>query len=708
MGLNAGSLISHVLQTAKTHQTPKPSTSAKALTNKITTYLDYGRLREAVSVLFSFPEPFPFPLYARLFKLCSLSNAIVEARKVESHLVTFSPDPPVFLLNRAIEAYSKCGCLDDARELFDEMPRRDGGSWNAIITAHSQSGRAEEALSLFSCMNRSGGSANEVTFASVLGACADALALSLSRQIHGLILKYGFGANIILETSLVDAYGKCGIMSDARRKFDEIRNPNAVSWNVVVRRYLEMDDEKEAVNMFFQMFSAAVRPLNYTFSNSLIACSNIRALKEGMQIHGVSIKMHFDVDEVVLCSLMRTYINCGKLEDAYAIFEQTDEKDLVLWTSIISGFAMSGKTREARELFNNMPERNVISWNAMLAGYTRFSLWEDALDFVLLMRSTIKDIDCITIGLILNLCSGLSDVEMGRQVHGYIYRHGFTSNLIVSNALLDMYGKCGSLRSARVWFYQMSQLRDGVSWNALLTSYARHQMSEQAMTIFAEMQWETRPSKFTFGTLLAACANMFALEQGKQIHGFMIRNGYELDIVVRGALVDMYSKCRCPDYALKVFKEEALRDLILCNSIILGNCHNRRGREVLELFGLMGEEGIKPDHVTFLGVLRACIHEGLVELGTRYFHAMSAEYGLIPRIEHYDIMIELYSRYEHMDKLENFVKRMPFEPTDPMLTKICDACRKCGHLRLGNWAAERLNGSKPSIPFQFETVDSAR
>ena len=121
-----------------------------------------------------------------------------------------------------------------------------------------------------------------------------------------------------------------------------------------------------------------------------------------------------------------------------------------------------------------------------------------------------------------------------------------------------MYGKCGNLRSAKICFCLIiSQWRDSVSWNALLTSYARHGLSEQAMTIFSEMQWETRPSKFTFGTLLAACANTFSLEHGKQIHGFMIRNGYEMDIVIRGALVDMYSKCCCLEFALVVFLEAA-------------------------------------------------------------------------------------------------------------------------------------------------------
>ncbi|KAM3731803.1 hypothetical protein ACB098_11G010300 [Castanea mollissima] len=708
MGVSATSILNHILY-SRTHKPQTQPTSAKALTNTIFTHLKAGRLQKAVSILFAAPVLFPYSLYASLFQVCASNHAIVEARKVESHLVTFSPTPPVFLLNRAIETYGKCGCLVDARELFEEMPQRDGGSWNVMITSYTQGGYPEKALSLFSDMNRSGVYASEVTFASVLGSCGAMLALCLSRQVHGLIVKYGFVGNVILESSLVDVYGKCQVIKDGQRMFDEIKNPTAVSWNVIVRRYLEMDDGTKAVFMFFKMFKTAVRPFNFTFSNALIACSSISALKEGNQIHGVAIKMGLEDDEVVSSPLMDMYIKCGKLENAHRVFEQLSSKDIISWTSIVSGYAISGKTREARKLFDQMPERNVISWNAMLAGYTCSLQWEEALDLVFFMRNATKDIDYVTIGLILNVCAGLLDVEMGKQVHGFIYRNGFLSNLVVGNALLDMYGKCGNLRSARVWFYLIiSQWRDSVSWNALLTSYARHGLSEQAMTIFSEMQWETRPSKFTFGTLLAACANTFSLGHGKQIHGFMIRNGYEMDVVIKGALVDMYSKCRCLEYALVVFLESTSRDVILWNSIIFGCSHNRKGRVILELFGLMEEEGVKADHVTFQGILLACIYEGLVELGTQYFYSMSNKYYVMPRLEHYECMIELYIRYGHINELEKFINRMPFELTVPMLTKVFDACRKYGCLRLGEWATKRLKELNPSMELKFQIMDRER
>ncbi|OMO50254.1 hypothetical protein COLO4_38157 [Corchorus olitorius] len=599
MAVSAAAILNRLLQPKNYKPQNKPE-SLKSAIKSIFTLLKSGRLQRAVSILFAFPEPFPFSLYAHLFRICSSKRAIVEARKLESHLVTFYPSPPVFLLNRAIEAYGNCGCLADARELFDEMPKRDGGSWNAVITAYARNGFQEKALSLFSEMNREGIVPNEISFASVLGSCGVVLELALSRQVHAMVVKSGYCKNVILGSSLVDVYGKCGVIRDARQMFEEIENPNNVSWNVIVRRYLEIGDGKEAVVMFFRMFQEDIRPLNFTFSNALVACSSVSALKEGMQIHGVVVKINFEMDRVVSSSLIDMYVKCGRLDSAHKIFDLLDSKDLISWTAIISGYAMRGRTREARELFNMMPERNVISWNAMLAGYTRSNQWEDALDFVFLMRRMTKDIDQLTVVLILNVCAGLIDVEMGKQVHGFIFRHGFCSNMFVGNALLDMYGKCGVLNTARVWFHHMSQgRRDTVSWNALLTSYAQHRRGEHAITFFSEMQWESRPSKFTFATLLAICANIFALNTGKEIHGFMVRNGYELDIVIVGALVDMYCKCRCIFYALMIFKEAASRDLVLWNTMIFGCCHNGRGREVFELIGLMEREGVKPDHTTF-------------------------------------------------------------------------------------------------------------
>ncbi|KAG2278846.1 hypothetical protein Bca52824_061401 [Brassica carinata] len=661
-------------------------------THQILEQLEHGNISKAVSLLFPSLEPVSYWLYERLLRSCSSKSLVVQARKVVSHLVTFSPLPPIFLLNRAIEAYGRIGCANDARELFEQMPERDGGSWNALITACAKNELHDEVFRAFVRMSRDGIRATETSFSGVLKSCGFVLDLRLLMQLHCSVVKRGYSGNVDLETSIVDVYGKCGAMSDARRVFDEIESPSDVSWNVVVRRYLEMGLNDEAVVMFFKMLEMNVRPLNHTVSSVVLACSRSLTLEVGMVIHAIALKLKFLPDTIVSTSIFDMYVKCGRLESARRVFDQTESKDLKFWTSAMSGYAMNGITREARELFDLMPVRNIISWNAMLGGYVRASEWDEALEFLALMRKEVEGIDNVTLVWILNVCSGVSDVQTGKQAHGFVYRHGYDGNLIVANALLDMYGKCGAFGSANALFRQMSELRDEVSWNALLTGLARVGRSEQALSFFEGMQLEAKPSKYTLATLLAGCANVPALGLGKATHGFLIRNGYDVDDVLRGAMVDMYSKCRCFGYAIKVFEEAAAtRDLMLWNSMIRGCYRNGRSKEVFELFMAMEDEGVKPDHVTFLGILRACIREGHVELGFQYFSSMSNRYFVLPQVEHYDCMVELYCKYGCLRQLEEFLLLMPFDPPVQMLTRINDASKKYGWRKLGEWAAERLH-----------------
>nr|GMD91052.1 pentatricopeptide repeat-containing protein At3g26540 [Ipomoea batatas] len=692
MGTNKASILNRLLNVKiTTANRLERQAEVKALTTTITNHLRSGSLGKAVSVLFAAPLPFPSSLYAHLFRTCASNKAAVELRKVESHLVTFSPNPPLFLLNRAIEAYGKCACLRDAQEVFDELPQRDGGSWNAMITAYSQNGYAERGLEMFLCMRKSGVSASEITFASVLVSCASLLNVWILRQVHALIVKFGFSGNVILETSLVDAYGKCQEMDDARRMFDEIENPNNVSWNVIIRRYLDMDAGKDVVSLFSELVRANVVPLTFTVSNALVACLTIGALTEGLQIHGFSIKINAEMDKVVSNSLIDLYRKCGDLVSARRIFDLICSKDLIHWTSMVSGYAMDGKTREARDLFNEMPEKSVISWNAMLAVYVHNSEWDEALQLIFLMCKQTRDIDHVTLGLILNVSAALSDIELGKQVHGFMYRHKLHSNLFVANALLDVYGKCGHLRKTRVLFHEMSQWRDAVSWNALLTSYNFHRMGDTTMMNFSNMLGGTIPSKYTFGTLLAACANTFALKPGKQIHGYIIRNDYEMDIVINGALVNMYSKCGCVDYALDIFAAAPQKDLFLWNSLMLACYHNRRGDYVFKLFESMKETGISPDSTTFQAIFLVCIREGHVQLGRQYFDLMSDKYWITPWLEHYESMIELFGQHGYFDELEDFMKKLPFSPTIQMLERVAHFCREQRNLKLESWAINQRN-----------------
>ncbi|KAL6650584.1 hypothetical protein ACP70R_009509 [Stipagrostis hirtigluma subsp. patula] len=689
------------------------ASTAASTVSAVSAHVAAGRLFAALDAFppCSSSSEIPSSLYASLLRLATSRRSLAAARRVASHIASSSlpstshSSIPTFLLNRAIEALAACGSLADARELFDAMPRRDGGSWNAIITASSRAGRPSETFSLFSDMYSVGILPKDVTLASVLACCAGCRDLRGAQQLHGHISKRDFQSNVVLGTALVDVYGKCFLLSDARRAFDGISQPNAISWNVIVRRYLLAGMGDMAVQMFFKMVWSGVKPLVYTVSHALLACRDNNALEEGRCIHTFVLRHGYAHHEHVRSSVVDMYAKCGDIDAAQRLFNLAPIKDVVMSTSIVSGLAACGRIADAKRVFDGMEKHNLVSWNAMLTGYVRSRDLTGALDLFQQMRQETKELDAVTLGSVLNACTGLLDIGKGEEVHAFAFKCGFFSNLFLMNALVRMYSKCGCLRSAeRLLLFEMGSERDRYSWNSLISGYERHSMSEAALHALREMQSEAKPSQSTFSSALAACANIFLLNHGKQIHAYMIRNGYEIDDILRSALIDMYSKCRLFDYSVRVFEAGLSQDVILWNSMIFGCAYNGKGDDGLELFDEMRKHGIRPDSVTFLGVLVSCICEGHVGLGRSYFTLMTDEYSIVPRVEHYECMIELLGKHGYMVELEDFVEHMPFEPTTAMWLRIFDCCREYGNRKLGERAAQCINDSNPLTPVRFESI----
>ncbi|XP_078441096.1 pentatricopeptide repeat-containing protein At3g26540-like [Wolffia australiana] len=658
MGATAGQLLSRLLQSIAARrggeQQPKNVLLLIHRDRQIFAQVISGDLRKSLDFLSANRFALPSFIYLRLLQLCSSKSALIATRKVESHLLTFNPSPPIFLLNRAIETYANCGGLGDAEELFSEMPRRDGGSWNAMLVAYSRSGRPGDAVSAFLSMNKAGVSPNEISFAVVISACGDAEESSLAGQLHGAIEKRGFGKNVILASSLVDVYGKCGLIQSARMIFEEIESPNQISWNIIVRRYLEQGEEEEALAMFARMIREGFKPINFTVSNALVSCSRLVSPEEGRQIHAMAAKLGQGDDEAVSSSLIEMYAKSGLLDDARRVFLRHGPINAFTQTSLLTGYARLGRVAEAQDLFDRIPSPKTASWNALLVAHLRSLCWDQALELVKKMVEEAVEMDRVTVSLVLSLCGGLSDLYLGKEVHGLAYRRFFFSDRLVGNGLLDMYGKCGCLRSSELVFSLMASSRDVISWNALLSNYVRHGRSSEALELLCRMQKETTPN------------------QGKKIHCYLLRRGCQRDVVVRGGLVDMYSKARVFDYARRVFEEEGFRDLVLWNSMILGCAYNGHGGEAPQLFEKMKEDGVVADGVTFFGLLQACACSGSVDAGREFFKTMSEVHGLTPWMEHYRCMMEMLAKHGQMGELEEFIRRMPFEPTATMWTRISD------------------------------------
>eukprot|EP01018_Ginkgo_biloba_P038372 Gb_05116 [translate_table: standard] len=596
---------------------------------------------------------------ASLLQACANTNQLLQ---VHAHMLRTGLNQNIKLLTKLITMYAVCGSMENARALFDKAYKPNVYLWNAMIRGYAKNGNSEEALRLFYHMLRAGIQPDKFVFISGIKACANLSALEEGMEIHDDIMKAGFESDIFVGTALVDMYVKCGSIDSARQLFDRMYERDTLSWNAMVAGYAENGLACEALTCFKEMQLQGVKPNSFTVMSVILACAQLSALQQGKSIHGYTIRNGIESD-IVRTALMDMYAKCGSIDTASQLFDKLSERDIVAWSAIISCYAQNGHAKEALILFNKMQRRDIKP-------------------------------NMVTMASILPACAHLSALQKGKQIHGYIIRNGFES-VAVDTALIDMYAKCGSIYFARQWFDKMCK-RDVVSWNAMIAGYNQNGHFNKALTLFNEIQLQDlKPNSTTLVSILPACANLSALQRGKRIHGYIIKSGFELDAVVLTALIDMYAKCGNIEFARQLFDKMFQRNLVSWNAIILGYGMHGHGEDALALFSKMQQTGMKPDHVTFIGVLSACSHAGLVDEGWQYFDCMSREYGLEPKVEHYACLVDLLGRAGHLDEAYNFVKAMPLEPDAVVWGALLGACRIHGNTVLGEHVAEQLFELEP-------------
>ncbi|KAJ6677878.1 PENTATRICOPEPTIDE REPEAT-CONTAINING PROTEIN [Salix viminalis] len=466
----------------------------------------------------------------------------------------------VFIQNRLVDVYGKCGYLDYARKVFDRMsernvysynsiistlmrwsfvdegawlfslmPEKDQCSWNSMIAGFAQHDQFEEALDCFVKMHKDDFVLNDYSFGSGLSACSRLKDLKLGAQIHGLISKSKYSLDVFMGSGLIDFYSKCGLVGCARRVFDGMEEKNVVSWNCLITCYEQNGPANEALEAFRRMIEHGSEPDEVTLASVVSACATLAAFKEGVQIHARVMKSEkFRNDLILGNALVDMYAKCGRVNEARCVFDRMPVRNAVSETTMVSGYAKSASVNAARSMFATIKQKDIVSWNALIAGYTQNGENEEALGlFRMLKRESVSPTH-YTFGNLLNACANLADLELGRQAHSHVVKHGF---------------------------------------------------------------------RFQFGE--------------------------EPDIFVGNSLIDMYMKCGSVEEGLRVFENLVEKDNVSWNTMIVGYAQNGYGAEALELFQKMLESGEKPDHVTMIGTLCACSHAGLVEEGRHYFFSMT-------------------------------------------------------------------------------------
>ncbi|KAH7434379.1 hypothetical protein KP509_06G014700 [Ceratopteris richardii] len=340
-------------------------------------------------------------------------------------------------------------------------------------------------------------------------------------------------------------------------------------------------------------------------------------------------------------------------------------------------YAKCGMLDRAQTLFDSLTVHDVISWNALLAGYSHNGYGHKALSCFEQMQSEGFHPDAVTFTCSLKACGIVGDGDKGTAIHDRVRKLGLIeNNIILGNALVDMYAKCGLLQDAHKTLKGL-RVKDIVSWNALIAGYAEHGPAQEVLACLEQMELEKISlDAISFVYVLKACGNAGAIDQGQELHAEIARRGLENDSHIGSTLIDMYAKCGLAMDAILVFNNLPVQDVVSWNAIIKGCGMNHNGKKAVEYFEGMQKQGLKPDAVTFPCLLSACSHAKLVAKGKEMFELMPTVHGIRPSLDHYNCMIDILSRAGRIKEALRFIESMPCLPSIDMWTAILSACKE--------------------------------
>ncbi|OVA17978.1 Pentatricopeptide repeat [Macleaya cordata] len=483
-------------------------------------------------------------------------------------------------------------------------------------------------------------------------------------QIHTQLVVSGLQESNFLATKFVHASSNLGEIHHARKVFEEIPEPNIFLWNAIIRGYSRNNLFHDALELYSRMQMEGVGPDRFTLPYVLKACSGASALELGRLVHSQIFRHGFESDVFVQNGLVALYAKCGKIEQARGVFDGLCDRTIVSWTSILSGYAQNGQPLEALRIFSEMRQLDVKpDWIALVS--------------------------------VLRAYTDVEDLEQGKSVHGSVIKMGIDLEPDLLIALTAMYAKCGEVQVARFLFNQM-EMPNVILWNAMISGYAKNGYADEAVELFRMMiSKNVRPDSVSVRSTIIACAQVGSLKLARWMDDFIDRSEYKNDVFVNTALIDMYAKCGSVDSARTVFDRTLNKDVVVWSSMIVGYGLHGRGREAIDLFHEMRLAGVKPNDVTFVGLLMACNHSGLIQEGWDYFHCMRRDHRIEPRHQHYACVVDLLGRGGYLEEAYEFITKMPMEPGVTVWGALLSACKIYRHVTLGEYAAEKVFSLDP-------------
>ncbi|XP_051114914.1 pentatricopeptide repeat-containing protein At4g19191, mitochondrial [Andrographis paniculata] len=540
-------------------------------------------------------------------------------------------------------------------------------SWNSRIAQAVSHGDAANALVIFRHLKQqSYAKPNNFTFPVIAKACGKLSDLQASRMIHADVVKTPYSSDIYVQTALVDAYAKCTNLDCALRLFDEMSHRDVASWNAIVVGYAQIGDFDCVSVLIKRMRSDGIMPDAVTIMGLTQLASGINHGSLLSCVHCLGMKYGLGGDVSVANTWISCYGKCGDLCSAEMVF------------SCISRDALC-----------------VVSWNAMIAGCACFEDSEKAIGVYQSMINGGYRPDVVTF---VNLLSAIGEpkyLHYGMRIHALAVKEGSNLNATLLNTLISMYTKCGDLNSARSIFGGMNE-RSHCSWTVMIGGYSGNGDLGEAFSLLDEMEASgKKPDTFTVIYLIAGCGKVGTLESGKLIDNYTMSKGLKNNVMVCNALLDMYMKCGSEGDAQKLFLAMNEKNVVSWTTMISGFALNGNFQEALDHFNEMLEVGIKPNHITFLAVLQACTHGGLLEKGWEVFDMMKRTYGINPGLDHYACMTDLLGRRGKLKEALDFIQEMPMKPDAGIWGSLLGACKIHGSVDIGEQAAYKLFQLQP-------------
>ncbi|PWA84957.1 Pentatricopeptide repeat-containing protein (mitochondrion) [Artemisia annua] len=602
------------------------------------------------------------------FALGSVVKACVGTGDVEFGLcvhcfaVKIGLEGNVFVGSSVLHMYCKNGEIESAERLFESLSCADLGCWNAMVGGYAQCGYGLEATETVSSMHTKGVVMDEFTFIHALTACSITHNLDFGRQIHGLIVQNGFESTVTLMNSLIDMYAKSGAEYHAWKLFQTMEYKDVASWNTILALCSQDTNVEQVVTLFNDFMVTGLKPNRITFSILFRMCGDAVKLELGQQLYSLVFRLGLHNDPHVSTSLISMFCRCDSKESARLIFDSISSKKLENWNDMIHGYNLSSDIKGLK-LFTNLRGLNI------------------------------KPDEC-TFSCAVEACFRTENVQVGRQVHGMITKSGFASNGHICSSLVHGYAKFGFLTDAYAFF---DDKMDIVCWGALISALVDQGYSDTAIGIFSHLK-EDRiyPDNITLGSILNACASIASLNLTKYAHTHVLKLGFDTDDHVVSAVIDAYGKSGDLKTATIVFHESCkFADVALFNTMIMSFANHGCVKEAMEVYNMMKSANLKPSHSTFVSVLSACSHAGLVDLGRTLFISITLDYRMDPSPDNYGCLVDLLSRNGYLQEAKGVIEAMPFPAWPAVWRSFLNGCRIHGDKELGKMGAKKLVDLSP-------------